>query len=64
MITLPRFIGPLTWAFVIIIGGLMITPGGINPIVINPAFRVVMGVVSIGVGALGFTSILAQSSRA
>lgn len=43
-------IGPLAWAYAIIIGGvLLLTPGGIGPIVTNVA-----GVLGIGLGAAGF----------
>lgn len=46
--------GPLTWAFVIIIGGLMLTPEGISPIVTNPALRLAMGAILIALGSIGF----------
>ena len=46
--------GPLTWAFVIIIGGLMLTPDGIDIIVANPALRLAMGVIAIALGGMGF----------
>jgi hypothetical protein len=45
-----RFIGPLTWAYAIIIGGvLLITPDGIDPIVYT-----VLGVLGIALGIAGF----------
>ncbi|NEQ48084.1 MAG: hypothetical protein F6K00_32950 [Leptolyngbya sp. SIOISBB] len=46
--------GPLTWAFVIIIGGLMLTPDGIDIIVTNPILRLAMGVIAIALGGMGF----------
>lgn len=46
--------GPLTWAFVIIIGGLMLTPDGIDIIVTNPTLRLAMGVIAIALGGMGF----------
>lgn len=46
----------LAWAWIIIIGGLMITPGGIDCIACGPAMTWAMGVVSIALGALGFVS--------
>jgi hypothetical protein len=49
-----KFLDRLTWAYAIIVGGLLITPGGINPIVTNPGFRVVIGIVSIVLGAACF----------
>jgi Peptidase family M23 len=48
--------GGLAWAWIIIIGGLMITPGGIDCIVCGPALTRVIGVVSIALGVLGFVS--------
>jgi hypothetical protein len=48
--------GVLAWAWVIIIGGLMITPGGIDCIACGPVLTKVIGVVSIVLGALGFAS--------
>ncbi len=49
-----RWIGPLAWAWVIIIGGIMITPGGINPIVTNPALAQILGAIAV---VLGITAI-------
>jgi len=47
-----KYIGPLTWAYAILIGGvLLITPEGIDPIV----FRVA-GAISIALGVAGFVS--------
>jgi len=47
---LAKALGPLTWAYVIIIGGiLMITPDGIDPIV----FRVA-GAIGVVLGIAGF----------
>jgi hypothetical protein len=46
----------LTWAWVIIIGGLMITPGGIECIVCGPSLTIVLGIVSIVLGILGLAS--------
>jgi hypothetical protein len=54
--------GPLTWAFVIIVGGLMITPEGINPIVTSPAIRFILGILSIAVGAIGFISMKGKAA--
>lgn len=45
-----RIVGPATWAYAIIVGGvLLITPGGIDPIV----YRVI-GVVGILLGIAAF----------
>ncbi|MCD4847764.1 MAG: hypothetical protein K8R76_06205 [Candidatus Aegiribacteria sp.] len=57
------FVGPLTWAFVIIVGGLMITPEGITPIVTNPGLRIAFAVISIGLGVAGFISMRGGSTR-
>jgi hypothetical protein len=46
----------LTWAWIIIIGGLMITPGGIQCIVCGPALTIALGVVSIVLGAVALAS--------
>lgn len=47
---LARIIGPLAWAYLIIVGlGLQISPGGIDPIVYR-----VLGVVGILLGAAAF----------
>ena len=44
----------LAWAWLIFIGGLMITPGGIDCIACGPVGTSILGVVSIGLGILGF----------
>lgn len=47
---LGRLIGPLTWAYIIIVGGvLMITPDGIGPIVYRTvgAVGVLLGIAGI-----------------
>ncbi|WP_374087138.1 hypothetical protein [Methylomicrobium lacus] len=50
MSNLAKNIGPLTWAYAIIIGGvLLLTPGGIGPIVTKIA-----GALGIALGAAGF----------
>lgn len=58
-----NFLGPLTWAYVIIIGGLMITPDGIGPIVTNPAVRVVVGGIGVALGVLGFIGMRGRAAR-
>lgn len=45
-----KWIGPLAWAWVIIIGGIMITPGGINPIVTNPVLAQILGAIAVVLG--------------
>ena len=44
----------LAWAWLIIIGGLMITPGGIDCIVCGPVITNILGLISIAIGAAGF----------
>lgn len=58
-----NLVGPLTWAYVIIIGGLIITPGGIGPIVTNAALRVVIGGIGVVLGVLGFMSMRRASAQ-
>jgi subtilisin family serine protease len=51
-----------TFAFVIVVGGLMITPGGIQCTVCGPIINNLLGMVSISLGVLGFaTSILERT---
>lgn len=45
-----RLIGPLTWAYAIIVGGLLLVPGG-PPI---PIVYTILGVVGIVLGIAGF----------
>jgi hypothetical protein len=49
-----KLIGPLTWAWCIIVGGLMFTPGGVECIACGPTLQKVLGVVSILLGIGGF----------
>lgn len=49
-----KLLGPLTWAWVIIIGGLMLTPRGIDCIACGPALTKVVAVISIVLGVAGF----------
>lgn len=49
-----KSLGPLTWAWLIIVGAIMITPGGIIPIVHDRMAFIVMGVISVLLGLAGF----------
>ena len=49
-----KYLGPITWAWLIIIGGLMITPDGIVCIACGVFFSKLIGVVSVVIGAAGF----------
>jgi hypothetical protein len=51
-----NYIPRLTWAWIIIIGGLMIYPKGIECIVCGPTISRVLGVISVVLGMLGFAS--------
>ncbi len=46
----------LAWAWIIIIGALMFTPGGVECIACGPTLNKMLGVVSIVIGALGLMS--------
>ena len=59
-----NFVRVLAWAFCIIVGGLMITPGGITPIVTNPAVRIIVGVVGVLLGIGGFIGLGRKTPRA
>ncbi|MDB5600450.1 MAG: Murein DD-endopeptidase MepM and murein hydrolase activator NlpD, containing LysM domain [Xanthobacteraceae bacterium] len=60
------YVGPLTWAYIIIIGALMIIPGGIGCIKCGPVLTDVLGLVSIGLGVLGFAAqaMLSRTAKA
>lgn len=51
-----RWLGPLAWAWIIIIGALMITPGGVDCIACGRTLTNLLGLVSIGLGVLGIAS--------
>jgi len=51
---IPRILQGLAWAWIIIVGGLMITPGGVSCIVCGPVLSKFIGVISILVGITGF----------
>ena len=49
-----RFYRELAWTWLIIIGGLMITPGGIECIACGFVFTKILGVISVVIGITGF----------
>jgi hypothetical protein len=49
-----RYIGPIAWAWLIIIGGLLITPRGPIPISFERTGVVILGVISVALGAAAF----------
>lgn len=51
---MPKIIRTAAWAWLIITGGLMITPGGIYCIVCGPLLNKVVAVISIALGVTGF----------
>ena len=48
-----KYIGPITWAWIIILGGLMITPDGVFCIVCGPILTKIIGVISVLLGVAG-----------
>jgi hypothetical protein len=48
-----KVILPLTWAWIIIVGALMLTPGNITCIKCGPVLTKVLGVFSIVIGVVG-----------
>lgn len=56
-----KWIGPLTWAYVIIVGGIMFTPEGGNPIVTNTTLQAVVGAIGIVLGAIGIAQKYRQT---
>jgi len=59
-----RWLGPLAWAWIMIIGGLMITPGGVGCPACGPGLTTALGIVSIVIGVLGFASRVVESKVA
>jgi hypothetical protein len=55
---MPKFIIVLAWAWIIIVGGLMITPGGISCIRCGPSLNLVIAIVSILLGVAGLIGTL------
>ncbi|HXU46072.1 MAG TPA: hypothetical protein VN783_11145 [Thermoanaerobaculia bacterium] len=57
-----KIIGPLTWAWVIIIGILMILPDGVVVcLACGLVFNKVLGVISIALGVAGFVTSRART---
>ena len=55
---MPKFVMVLAWAWIIIVGGLMITPGGISCIRCGATLSLVIGIVSIVLGLAGLVGTL------
>jgi len=51
-----KIIRSLAWAWLIIVGGLMIYPGGIECIVCGPSITRIIGVISVLIGIVGFAT--------
>lgn len=49
-----RYVGPLAWAFPIILGGLMLTPRGIVCIACGDSLTPVVGIIAILIGLAAF----------
>jgi hypothetical protein len=58
-----RWVGPLAWAWIIIIGGLMITPGGVSCPKCG-GWTSLLAIVSIVLGVLGFVALAITGSTA
>lgn len=58
-----RWIGNLAWAWVIIVGGLMITPGGIECIACGRFGTIAIGVISVVLGAAAIVTNKKVASR-
>ena len=66
-----RWIIYLAWAWMILVGGLLITPGGVfcircgpdNPRFIGDIATIVLGLVSVAVGIAGIASVARQGAR-
>lgn len=46
-----RYLAPIAWIWLIIIGGLMITPGGVECIVCGAVLTRIIGLLSVILGA-------------
>ena len=55
---MPKITIVLAWAWIIIVGGLMITPGGISCIRCGPSLNLVIAIVSILLGVAGLIGTL------
>jgi hypothetical protein len=62
MANLTKFFRPLAWAWIIILGGLMITPGGINCIVCGLLLTRLIGIISILIGISGLAVSFREQS--
>lgn len=59
-----KYIPSIAWAWIIIVGGLMIYPKGIDCIACGATGTKVAGVISVALGVLGFLSGRASSAQA
>ena len=55
---MPKIIIVLAWAWIIIVGGLMITPGGISCLRCGASLKLVIAIVSIVLGLAGLIGTL------
>jgi hypothetical protein len=55
-IEMTKYLGPLAWAWVIVVGGLMLTPHGIECIACGDLGTRILGVISIVIGVAGFVA--------
>lgn len=52
----------VAWAWIIIFGGLIITPGGVECIVCGPVLSKILAVLSIGIGIAGLVAEQKQTA--
>lgn len=50
------FYRELAWAWIIIVGGLMITPRGVECIACGRPLTVILGLISVAIGVTGFVA--------
>lgn len=62
MTNLTTLLRTLAWAWVIVIGGLIITPGGINCTVCGPLLNQLLGIMSILIGLSGLVADVRERS--
>jgi len=58
-----KYVDRLTWIWVIVLGGLMITPGGVSCIKCGPVLTQMIGVISILIGIAAFVANQRATNR-
>lgn len=62
-ISFPQLIRYATWAWIIMLGAIMITPGGISCPACAPGVTTILGIISIGLGTAGIIANQFQRSQ-